>query len=91
MRLDQFLVASRIVKRRSVAQEFCDKGRVSVNGTTAKSSKETKPADEIQLRRSNEMLTVRVLKLPLTKQVSKMDATATFEIISVEKIEERSD
>lgn len=85
------MVVSRIVKRRSVAQEFCEKGRVHVNKIVAKSSKEIKHADEIQLKRSNEILTVRVLKLPDTKQIAKADADTLVDIISVEKTGERSD
>ena len=46
MRLDLFLKVSRLVPRRSLAQEFCDAGVVSVNGASAKSSKEVKAGDE---------------------------------------------
>ena len=90
MRLDQFLVASRIIKRRSLAQEFCEKGRVYVNTTVAKSSKEIKVGDEIEIRRNTENVTVRVVKLPATKQVSKTDADMLYETRNVEKIEDPS-
>ena len=88
MRLDQFLVAGRIIKRRSLAQEFCEKGRVYVNRAVAKSSKEIKPEDEIEIKRDTENVTIRVLKLPATKQVSKTDAGTLFETVHVEKVEE---
>jgi len=87
MRLDQFLVASRIIKRRSLAQEFCEKGRVYINAAVAKSSKEIKIGDEIEIRRNTESVTVRVLKLPETKQVSKTDANTLFDTIKVDKRE----
>jgi ribosomal 50S subunit-recycling heat shock protein len=88
MRLDQFLVASRIIKRRSLAQEFCEKGRIHVNHTAAKSAKEIKAGDEIEIRRNTEDLTIRVLKLPVTKQISKTGADDLFETIRVEKLED---
>lgn len=49
MRLDKFLKVSRIIKRRTVANEACDNGRVSVNGRTAKASSEVKAGDIIEI------------------------------------------
>lgn len=49
MRLDKFLKVSRIIKRRTVANEACDIGRVSVNGRPAKASAEVKPGDVIEI------------------------------------------
>ena len=88
MRLDQFLVASRVIKRRSVAQDFCEQGRVHLNRVVAKSSKEINAGDEIEITRSLEKVTLRVLKLPNTKQVSKADATTLFEVVGVEEIKQ---
>jgi ribosomal 50S subunit-recycling heat shock protein len=88
MRIDQFLVVSRVIKRRSVAQEFCEQGRVRVNRAEAKSSKEIKTGDEIEIKRNREKLTLGVLKVPVTKQVPKADLTTLFEIVSVEEIEQ---
>lgn len=88
MRIDQFLVASRVIKRRSVAQDLCEQGRVHLNRAAAKSSKEIKTGDEIEITRGLERVTLRVLKLPITKQVSKADATTLFEIVGVEEIEQ---
>lgn len=48
MRLDKFLKVSRIIKRRTVANDACDGGRVSVNGRTVKASYDVKPGDEIK-------------------------------------------
>lgn len=49
MRLDKFLKVSRIIKRRTVANEACDNGRVSVNGKVAKASSEIKNGDMIEI------------------------------------------
>ncbi len=82
MRLDLYLKISRLVPRRSLAQEFCDKGLISVNGTRAKSSKEIKPGDEIEIRRKSSSTSVRVLTVPDKKQLSKAEAGTIFEIVS---------
>ena len=88
MRLDLFLKTSRLITRRSLAQEFCDKGLVTVNGYAAKSSKDVKAGDEIRLRRRHEIVTVRILKIPEKRQIAKFDAPSLFETINVEKIAE---
>lgn len=49
MRLDKFLKVSRLIKRRTVANEACDAGRVLVNGTAAKASLQVKPGDVIEI------------------------------------------
>ena len=49
MRIDKFLKISRIIKRRTVANEACDGGRVSVNGKTVKASYDVKPGDVIEI------------------------------------------
>lgn len=88
MRLDLFLKASRLILRRSLAQEFCDAGRVKVNDLKAKSSREIKPNDEIEIKRRNRLLKVRVLQIPKSKQVSRDAATELYEIISEETLNE---
>jgi ribosomal 50S subunit-recycling heat shock protein len=88
MRLDLFLKTSRLITRRSLAQEFCDKGLVKVNGSAAKPSKEIKSGDEIELRRRHEIVRVRVLRIPEKRQMAKSDAASLFETLSVEKVEE---
>jgi ribosomal 50S subunit-recycling heat shock protein len=81
MRLDLFLKTSRLVVRRSVAQELCDAGLISVNGSTAKSSKEVKPQDEIEIKRRDRITRVRVAEIPSTKQVSKRSSGELYELI----------
>jgi ribosomal 50S subunit-recycling heat shock protein len=84
MRLDLFLKASRLILRRTLAQEFCEAGLVKVNGVPAKSSREVKPNDEIEIKRSARIVTVRVLQVPAAKQVSRQAASSLFEVVSEE-------
>lgn len=87
MRLDLFLKASRLIVRRSLAQEFCDAGLIKLNNLRAKSSREVKQGDEIEIRRHNRLTRVKVLEVPDKKQVSKQDATNLYEIVSEETLE----
>ncbi len=64
MRLDKFLKVSRIIKRRTVANEVSDMGRVLVNGSPAKPAKQIKENDIIEIEYSNKTVRVRVLKVP---------------------------
>ncbi|MCA1594235.1 MAG: RNA-binding S4 domain-containing protein [Acidobacteria bacterium] len=82
MRLDQFLRASRLVLRRTIAQELCDAGAVSVNDSPARSSRTVRAGDEITLNRRDHILRVRVRAVPTTKQISRTEAPSLYEIIS---------
>ena len=82
MRLDLFLRASRLVLRRSVAQELCEAGAVTVNGAAARASRAVREGDEVAVRRRGRALTVRVLSLPQAKQVSRHDAPSLYEVVS---------
>ncbi len=84
MRLDLFLKASRIIIRRSLAQKFCDAGLVKIDGVVAKSSRDVRLNDEIEIKRSQRILKVRVLQIPNHKQVSRQDASSLFEVVSEE-------
>ena len=66
MRLDKYLKVSRLVKRRTVANEACDHGLVEVNGRAARASYEVKPGDHITLRVGTRTLTVEVLSVQET-------------------------
>ncbi len=90
MRLDLFLKASRLILRRTLAQKFCDAGLVKVNDLTAKSSREIKSNDEIEIKRHNRLTKVKVLEIPAKKQVSRQDADKLYEVISEEIIKEES-
>lgn len=79
MRLDKFLKVSRIIKRRTVAGEACDRQRVFVNGNAAKAGKDLKIGDVIEVRFGANTLKVKVLKLSET--VRKEEADGMYEIL----------
>jgi len=76
MRLDKYLKVSRLIKRRTVANEACDGERVSVNGRSAKASYEVKVGDVIEVRFGQRTLKVEVLSL--SEHASKADAPAMY-------------
>lgn len=80
MRLDKFLKVSRLIKRRTVANEACDKEHVLVNGKVAKASYEVKVNDIIEIRFGAKKLVVKVLE---TKEhLLKDDASGMYEVIN---------
>ena len=79
MRLDKFLKVSRLIKRRTVANEACDAGRVLVNGKTAKSSVKVKPGDVIEIQFGTR--TVKVEVLDLQETTKKEEAKELFRYI----------
>jgi ribosomal 50S subunit-recycling heat shock protein len=88
MRLDQYLRASRLVLRRTVAQELCEAGAVEVNGLAARASRGIRIDDLITIRRRQHALTVRVKEVPASKQVSRAEAPALYELVSDLRTEE---
>ena len=66
MRLDKFLKVSRLIKRRTVANEACDAGRVTVNGSVAKASVKVKPGDIIEIQFGTKTVNVEVLDIQET-------------------------
>ncbi|MYV06201.1 MULTISPECIES: RNA-binding S4 domain-containing protein [Furfurilactobacillus] len=80
MRLDKFLKISRIIKRRPVAKEIADKGRITVNGNQAKSSSNVNVNDELVIAFGNKTLTVKVEQLLETTK--KEDAEKMYKIVS---------
>ncbi len=79
MRLDKYLKVSRLIKRRTVANEACDAGRVSVNGRTAKAGTDIKPDDEIAVVFGDKTVRIRVLSVAET--VKKEEAREMYEYI----------
>ena len=74
MRLDKFLKVSRLIKRRTVANEACDAGRVSVNGKIAKASQDVKVGDTIEIRFGEKEVKVEVAAiLDTTKKENAAD------------------
>ena len=76
MRVDKWLKVSRLIKRRTVAQEACDGGRVSVNGAVAKPSREVKEGDIVEISFGAKKVRAEVLSVQET--VRKDDAAAMY-------------
>ncbi|WP_295581282.1 RNA-binding S4 domain-containing protein [uncultured Oscillibacter sp.] len=76
MRLDKYLKVSRLIKRRTVANEACDNGLITVNGKAARASYDVKAGDRISLRFGERVLTVEVLSVQET--VKQADAATLY-------------
>ena len=76
MRLDKYLKVSRLIKRRTVANEACDNDRVTVNGRPAKASYEVKVGDEIAIRFGQKTLRIEVLQV--AESVRQDDAVGMY-------------
>ena len=76
MRLDKYLKVSRLIKRRTVANEACDNGRISVNGRVVKASYDVKVGDKIEISMGSRTICVEVLLVAET--VKKDDAAAMY-------------
>ena len=80
MRIDKFLKVSRIIKRRTVANDACDAAHVSVNGRTVKASYDVKEGDIVEITFGARTMKVRVLDV--REVVRKNDAQALYEVVS---------
>ena len=79
MRLDKYLKVSRIIKRRTVANEACDSGRVSINGKTAKASVDVKVGDVIEIHFGDK--TVKVMVTDIIETTKKDDAKDMYKYV----------
>lgn len=79
MRLDKYLKVTRLIKRRTIANEACDTGRVNVNGKIARASYDVKVGDIIEILMGQRALKVRVLKV--SEYATKDDAASNYEVI----------
>lgn len=79
MRLDKYLKVSRLIKRRTVANEACDAGRVEINGKVAKASADVKTGDVIEIRFGEK--TVKVEVLDIKDSTRKEDASRMYKFI----------
>ena len=86
MRLDLYLKQSRLVLRRTVAQEMCDAGAVTVNGSPGKPGRDVKVGDVIAYRQRGKLTTVRVLGVP-ERAPRKNEASSLYELVGVESYE----
>lgn len=82
MRLDKFLKVSRLIKRRTVAKDVSDQGRVWINGKDAKPSSAVKVGDELKIQFGQKIVTVRVEQL--TESTRKEDAVGMYTLLSEE-------
>lgn len=80
MRLDKFLKVSRLIKRRTVANEVSDMGRVLINGNPAKPAKQIKENDIITIEYANRTVKAQILKVPTTN-VSIQEAPSLYKLI----------
>ena len=76
MRLDKYLKVSRLIKRRTVANEACDNGRISVKGRVVKASYDVKAGDRLEIAMGARTVTVEVLQV--AENVKKDDAAAMY-------------
>lgn len=86
MRLDKFLKVSRLIKRRTLAKEVADQGRVAINGITAKASSTVKTGDEVTILFGQKKVTVKIIDLKETAK--KEEAAHLYEVIKEERLEE---
>lgn len=85
MRLDKYLKVSRLIKRRTVANEACDAGRIFVNGKPARASYDVKIGDLIEIKLGQTPLSAKVLGV--SEVVRKENAQELYEIISGKEID----
>ncbi|MGI5892586.1 MAG: RNA-binding S4 domain-containing protein [Bacillota bacterium] len=88
MRLDKYLKVSRIIKRRPVAKEVCDAGRISINGRPAKAGSEVKLGDILHISYGNRRLEVQVMVIAET--VRAHEAETMYRVISDVRLNEES-
>ncbi len=81
MRLDKFLKVSRLIKRRTVANEVSDTGRVLINNNPAKPAKQVKENDIITIEYANRTVKAKILKVP-DGNVSVQEASSLYELIN---------
>lgn len=79
MRLDKYLKVSRLIKRRTVANEVCDAGHVNVNGKTARASYDVKVGDLIEIRMGERVLKAEVLGV--NEYAKKDDAPLMYKVV----------
>ncbi|NLY80514.1 MAG: RNA-binding S4 domain-containing protein [Lysinibacillus sp.] len=85
MRLDKFLKVSRLIKRRTLAKEVAEQGRITINGKVAKASTAVNVGDEIAIRFGQKIVTARIEEIK--ENVRKEDAAKMFTILKEEKLD----
>ncbi|UEX89960.1 RNA-binding S4 domain-containing protein [Staphylococcus ratti] len=85
MRLDKYLKVSRLIKRRTLAKEISDQGRVKVNGQTAKAGTDVKVEDVIEIQFGQKIVTIKVTGL--NEHATKENAKGMYEILKESRID----
>ncbi|HOA42283.1 MAG TPA: RNA-binding S4 domain-containing protein [Bacillota bacterium] len=80
MRIDKYLKNSRILKRRTVAKEACEQGRILINGKVAKPGSEVSPGDVVEIGFASKQIKIKVTAVP--EHVTKDDAASMYEVLS---------
>ncbi len=80
MRIDKYLKVARIIKRRTVANEACDAGRITVNGKIAKASYDVKTGDIIEIKMGEKTLKIEVINI--LEHVLKNEASSLYKTLS---------
>lgn len=86
MRLDKFLKVSRLIKRRTLAKEVADQGRIKINGMVAKASSDVKVGDELTVQFGRKIVTAKIEKIVETTK--KDEASNMYTIIKEENIDD---
>lgn len=86
MRLDLFLKATRLVKRRTIAQEMCDAGRVLVNGAPAKPAKEIRAGDALRLSYPSRIIDIEVLAVPASSKNVKTPPEELYRVTGEQRL-----
>ncbi len=89
MRLDKFLKVSRLIKRRTLAKEVADQGRISINGTQAKASSNVKVGDELSVRFGQKVMRVKIERLLETTK--KEEASGLYTVLSEERVNQEEE
>ena len=85
MRLDKYLKVSRLIKRRTLAKEISDQGRVKVNGQTAKAGTDVKVEDTIEIQFGQKIVTINVNGL--NEHATKENAKGMYEVVKEERMD----
>ncbi|BCU53227.1 ribosomal 50S subunit-recycling heat shock protein [Staphylococcus auricularis] len=86
MRIDKYLKVARLIKRRTLAKEMSDQGRITVNGKVAKAGTDVKENDELEIRFGQKIVTVKVTGL--SEHANKENAKGMYEVIKEERVSE---
>jgi ribosomal 50S subunit-recycling heat shock protein len=87
VRLDLFLKTTRLVKRRTVAREMCDVGKVLVNGSPAKPAKEVRPGDILRLSYASRTIDIEILDIPASSKNIKIPPEELYRVTSDQRLQ----